>query len=250
MAEHLKIFREAFVDKLETGVRNGESIADYFKRDFETASDSLFETSIVLPDCRPTLDFQSANDAESAIAIYEYLGPLTATQASDRRLWTYLAHLTFRDYTMERWPVNEDMEWQKAASSVLDHWFVSENDRSLRRHSLARLWWAASLTVSPWEADPASFISLRNDDAYVYTRLLLSTQDIFLNTLERSIGRSKKILIALLESFRSNSDLAQNRHAVRNLIKEVNLVSGYRKLTLLPFENIFEIVNGLADQPA
>lgn len=67
--------------------------------------------------------------------------------------------------------------------------------------------------------------------------------DIFLNTLERSIGRSQKILIALLENIRQNSKIAGNREAVRNLIKDANLISGYKKLAFLSFEEIFKIMS-------
>lgn len=241
---HQKIFKDAVVDRLYMGIRNGDSIDQYREEHIEINPNEILETSIIVSDTFPELGTKPADDVESAISLFEYLGPLNATQASDRRLWTYLSHVTFREYTMKRWEVEPDNK--KASTSILEHWFVSENDRRLRRHSLARLWWAANLTVSPWVSDPVNFVSLRNEDSYAYTRILLSTQDIFQQVLERSMGRSRKILIALLESFRTNTGVAQDRDAVRNVIKETNLVSGYKKLTYLPYDEVFGIINSLA----
>lgn len=244
MSEQQKIFTGRYVDQLYSAVKNGESIKDYSSEEIDIDPVNTYTTPIVIPATVPDLGVKPSDDVDSAIAVFEHLGPLSASQASDPRLWTYLSHVTFREYTMNRWKLDSSDE-SKKKSSIIDHWFVSENDRRLRRHSIARLWWAAKLTVSPWESDPTNFISLKKEDKYVYTRTLLSTQDIFLNVLERSMGRSRKILIALLEAFRANSDLAENREAVRSLIKEVNLVLGYRKLTFLPYTEIQQIFSGI-----
>lgn len=240
-----KIFKDAIVDKLYMSLKSGDTLDEYRDEEFEVAPNEFLETSIAVPDSVPELGTKPGDDVDSAIAIFDYLGKLNATQASDRRLWTYLSHVTFREYTMKRWEIESDDA--KASTSILEHWFVSENDRRLRRHAIARLWWATNLTFAPWEADPVSYVSLRNEDSYAYTRVLLSTQDIFQQLLERSMGRSKKVLFALLEVFRSNASLAKDREAVRSLIKETNLVLGYKKLTFLPYDDVLAIVNDLAE---
>jgi hypothetical protein len=247
MSKELKIFRDQFVDKLYSDVKTDGVVGPYRASEVPGYSPNVFLTSdIVVPDDLPVLGTEAIDDLESAIAIYEYIGPLTSTQASDRRLWTYLSHVTFREYTQQRWEVGTDDA--KAKNSILNHWFVSDTDRSLRRHSVARLWWAAHLTVAPWEKEPNNFLSLKNDDRYVYTRALLSKQDIFQQILERSMGRSKRILMAFLEIFRKNPGIAESRERMRNLIKEANLMLGYRKLPYLPYSKVHEVLTGLASE--
>jgi len=246
MSEQLKIFKEGYVDRLLADVKAGTAIDAYRdNKQLEIDPAVVLSSQIMLADRIPTLGTQPADDLESAIAIYEYLGPLTATQASDKRLWTYLAHVTFREYTLNRWTVDESDD-VKARDSIIQHWFVSENDRRLRRHAIARLWWAAHLTFAPWENDPVNFVSLKCDDKYVYTRELLKTQDIFQQILERSMGRSKRILVAFLETLRQNPSLSESRKAVRDVIKEANLMLGYRKLSFLPYPTVFNVIEDLA----
>jgi hypothetical protein len=136
---------------------------------------------------------------------------------------------------------NQDIR-AKAVSYIGERWFLSGNARSLRRHSIARLWWAAYLTVAPWEKDPEYFGDLQNTDKYIYTRVLFSNQDIVQQILERKLGWSDKLLIVLLEYLRQNPDFAQNRNAVRTLVKELNLVLGYRKLTVMSFDKLLGII--------
>lgn len=246
MSETLTIFKENYVDQLESDVQGGRSISDYLDADFRPPADQLHPTKHELNGDVPVLSARPSDDADSAIAVYEFLGSLSPVQASDRRLWAYLCHVTFRDYTMERWPIDEDMEWHQAAGSIVDHWFTAGTDRSLRRNSIARLWWAAHVTLSPWETDPSDFHSLKTDDAYAYTRLLLSKQDLFQNTLERSMCRSKKVLLAILDVLRRNPELAEKRDSVRGLIKETNLASGYRRFATLSFSEVNDAVTELA----
>ena len=107
---------------------------------------------------------------------------------------------------------------------------------------MARLWWAAYLTIAPWTRDPGYFKDLEQSDQYIYTRVLLSSQDIYLQILERGMGRSNRLLIAILEFLRLNTGIAQDREQLRNLIKELNLVLSYRKLAMLDLNQILEVM--------
>lgn len=245
MTEKQKIFTNQYVDKLYKDIQQGNSLMDYLEEELEVSADDTLVSRVDVSETLPELNPTAEGDAESAIQIYEYLGDLNNTQASDPRFWTYLAHITFREYTMKRYELNEDMKTQEFISSVKEHWFVGENDRSLRRHTIARLWWASKLTVSPWGKDAENFGHLENDDPYIYTRILLSNQDIYQSILERTLGRSSKILIAFLEYLNQNPEF-RVRSAYRNLIKEINLISGFKKITMLPFDEIYKILEDSA----
>lgn len=232
-----KIFTNSFVDKLYTNIGSGESIMDYFDETMEILPENTFDSKVTVPEVIPELKTDA--DTESAIALYEYLGDLDRTQASDPRFWTYLAHVTFRNYAMNRYEINEDMLRKDVINSIIDHWFVNQNDRSLRRHSISRLWWAVKLTISPWEKDTENFGHLENADPYLYTRLLFSNQDIYQQILERSLGKSQKILIAFLEFLNQNPEFT-NRSNYRDLVKELNLILGFKKITIHSYNELYE----------
>lgn len=103
----------------------------------------------------------------------------------------------------------------------------------MRRHAIARLWWAAHLTYAPWESDPEFFGDLKNEDPYYYTRVLFSTQDIYQQVLERAMGRSNHILISVLDYLGKNKEFAKSREDIRTLMKELNLAYGTKKIITL-----------------
>ncbi|MCY1042594.1 DUF6339 family protein [Corallococcus sp. bb12-1] len=214
---------------------------------FEFTPEQLLEFPHDAPNEPPALVVEdsrrgrAAADFEHALQVYDWIGPLSETEARDRRLWVWAAHGPFADYTRARWPLPS--EPKKIRNSILEHWFVQGEGRaSLRRHSVARLWWAVHLTRAPWEQDDA-LLPLLNEDPYVYTRLLLGNQDVFFHTLEREFGSDQRILIALLEVVR-RSKRAQSP-LIKWLSKEVNLACRYRELNLLPIEELIALMESL-----
>jgi len=246
------VLSEEVLRELESRVTSDEGLARYHQPGpFEFASEQLLEFPNEPEDEAPRLMVsteprrgRASADFEHALQIHEWLGPLTETEARDERLWAWLAHVPFADYTRARWPIPTD-DIKSARSSIYSHWFVrGEGRSSLRRHSIARLWWAVHLTRAPWEHDEA-LSALRNDDVHIYTRLLLGNQDVFFHTLEREFGSNQRILIALLEVVR------RSRRApgplVKWLAKEVNLACRYRELDLLPIEELIPLLESMAE---
>ncbi len=247
----IHVLRAKSLDELESQVRGGEDLARYHEPGHFTF---LPEQLLVFPH-QPTADppalvvstdprrGRAAADLEHALQVYSWIGPLSETEARDRRLWAWMAHVPFADYTRARWPIPTN-DAAKARNSILDHWFVrGEGRSSLRRHSIARLWWAVHLTQSPWERD-ATLAPLRTEDPHVYTRVLLGNQDVFFHTLEREFGSNRRILIAMLEVIR-HSKRAPGP-LVEWLAKEVNLACRYRELDLLPIKELISFLESLA----
>ena len=240
------------VEKMRADLRSGASLESYFKESYRVESDDLLISTIAVegkvPELKaPKKDPVSA-DLQNAIALHEYYRGLDETQASDPRLWVYLSHVEFRKYALTRWGLdgtNKDLKNQsekaKAINYLLEHWFISSNDRDLRRHAIARLWWAAHLTYAPWESDPEFFGDLKNDDPYYYTRVLLSTQDIYQQVLERAMGRSSHILISVLDYLSKNPQWPRER--VRSLVKELNLIYGRRKIISLSHDALESLID-------
>jgi hypothetical protein len=254
-----KIFRAATVDRIRSELRAGDSLQGYFKSDFPTQEKDLWQSTIEVSDNPPVLkmpkdDIVSA-DLENAITLHNYYRSIDETQASDPRFWAYLSHVQFRSYTLARWglpdkfkAITDPAEIKKAVNQILDHWFVSGNDRDLRRHAIARLWWAAHLTYAPWENELEFFSDFKKEDPYYYTRVMLSTQDIYQQVLERSMCRSQKILISVLDYLDKNKEFASSRENIRDLMKELNLVYGTKKIITLDKADISQLITSIADE--
>jgi len=244
------VLREQVLKDLESrAALGGAGLARYRQPGaFDFAPGELLEFPHAPSDDPPRLlvpedTRQARADFENALQVYSWIGPLAEMEARDARLWAWMAHVPFADYTRARWPIPEG-DTKSARNSVLDHWFVHGEGRSaLRRHAVARLWWGVHLTLAPWAKDGA-FAALRSEDPYVYTRVLLGNQDVFFHTIEREFGSSRRILIALLEVVR-RSQRAPGP-LVKWLAKEVNLACRYRELELLPIEELVPFFESLA----
>lgn len=247
---------------MKSDVKSGVSIKTYFSETYPVVPNDLLPSTLEIVGKPPTLKVPKkdpvSSDLENAILLHEYFKNLDETQASDARLWTYLSHVEFRKYSLARWGLDEKFktakdpaEIQKAANQLLDHWFVSGNDRDLRRHAIARLWWAAHLTYAPWEKDPEFFATLKKDcksDPYYFTRALLSTQDIYQQVLERAMGRSNRILICVLYFLDKNAKFASSRENIRSLMKELNLVYGTKKIITLDWTSMLSLIKETAKE--
>jgi hypothetical protein len=252
-----KIYKRDIVEKMRSELRSGNSFEEYFKESSSVKEKDLLPSTIVLQGKTPTLKVPKGDpvsaDVDNAIILYEYYRNLDETQASDPRLWVYLSHAEFRKYTLVRWGLDgtfkdfkDPLEKTRAINYLLEHWFISGNDRDLRRHAIARLWWAAHLTYAPWESDSEFFGDLKNGDPYYYTRVLFSTQDIYQQVLERAMGRSNHILISVLDFLGKNKRFARSRENIRLLMKELNLAYGTKKLIVLDRKDLHKVIEETA----
>lgn len=234
------------IGELREKLQSGESLCDYFNKDIEYPPSYFFESPIKV-DLEGLISrlreqgVSSDNDINAAIAIYESFPGLNEVQASDPRLWIYMTHVSLREYVLVRWSIGENCEQvlgdstkkESAINNIYSHWFATGgNDRSLRRNAISRLWWAVRLTRAPWKTDPEFFDDLCEEkDEYRFTRVLLSTQDIYQQVLERSLGRDNHILITILDFFEQNKNIT--REQIRDFMKELNLSLSVKNFAVL-----------------
>lgn len=259
MAIKQKIFKGAYVSRLRSDLKSGVALKDYFGERFSPPEDAVMETSIKLEHGVPELKIlksgnQADADFENSMKIYEAYRHLTATQASDPRLWVYLTHCTFRKYVIKRWNIGKTYDEaakdpDSAKNYILSHWFSGGNDRALRRNAIARLWWAARLTVAPWEDDPEYFLGAvkEGEYPYKYTKILFSTQDVFQQVLERGLGREPRILISVLEYIGNKPEIT--REQIRKIMKELNLISSIQNVAILNRNELYQIIEEIAASP-
>ncbi len=182
-----------------------------------------FDTGIDVPDYKlelggPELDFQNAKK------IYEaYKDVLNPVQASDLRLWAYLAHVQHWDYMYSRWRIDySDVEEQedpeddkktpeeKAVDRVGSRYFFkASKGKAFVRQGIARLYWSAYLTYDE-----------NNDNPYEYTEYFFSKQDIFTSITERSYARNKVFVLAVIKELKKHPDMS--RADIRLFLAKLN----------------------------
>lgn len=168
----------------------------------------------------------SGRDVENAPLVYEFLGALDRSNASDRRLWTYLAFSTYRDYMDKRWPLSEVRNWK---SRVTDRWLMPNATRGkLVRHGIARLWWVASLTYDP----KCEHLLSQTSDSFAYTREVFRNEDRINSLFDREIGANPSIVRSVLEYAAQGGINGTDKHLAA-LMKELTLVYGYRDIGVL-----------------
>jgi hypothetical protein len=179
-------------------------------------------------------------DIGNAPLVYEYIGAIDPANASDRRLWTYLAFSTYREYMDKRWSLDEAKNWKRR---VRRRWLMGSATRgSLVRHGIARLWWVSSLTYDPKKKHP---LSKATGDSFAYAREVFRREDRLNSLFDREAGALPDLVRSVLEHAAQGGGYAKDKH-IRGLMKEVTLVYGYRDISYLDQDVLRALVAELA----
>lgn len=206
-----------------------------------------FDTGIEVPDYElviggPETDFQNAK-----ILFEAFKGKLNPIQASDLRLWAYLAHAQHWDYMRSRWKIDvpdEDEEKddgkkpprEKAIERVKNRYFFFNGlSKDYVRHGIARLYWSVYLTYDE-----------SNDNPYEYTELLFNKQDVLVNIGERAYGRNKTVALAAMRELKKYPDLS--REDTRLFFAKLNQAGAITVLDFLSEEQAAELCKKLMDE--
>ncbi|MBR7941035.1 DUF6339 family protein [Burkholderia cenocepacia] len=191
-------------------------------------------------------DESSDHDLENAQRLYEALHGLTLIQASDPRLWTYLAHVTFWRYMRKRWPIEkrakgEDLE--SGYGTVLKRYFlVGDRSRGVIRHGIARLWWAGYTCYIEGQEPEQSF---------ALAKPLFSKQDVYASFMERAFSKNKTLMQAVLRPLLKRYTEGRPfdvRDEVRALAKHLVLVGGVTILDAIDSAQMESIVEAYIQQ--
>jgi hypothetical protein len=174
-------------------------------------------------------------DAEASQLIFQWLGKLTPVQAADERLWVLLTHHTFASYVHKRWGKGLERATQPEAL-IVDRWFFrGAGVATFVRNGISRLWWFGYLTYDNKRANP-----------FELTDILLSLQDIQVAFLERSLGRCKPLLRAVLETVQKYQDnlrrTPKSGDVIQEWAKEIRLYGGAYVLDAVPPERLAFVI--------
>jgi hypothetical protein len=171
----------------------------------------------------------ASTDGVNAEAVYSYLGAMKPVYAADPRVWAAMAHTECWEYARWRFPLPSDP--QKVRDHVRSHWFVNGAGlAALRRNAVARLWWAAALTVAPWEQDSACTV-FQKADRFYYTKVLLASQQVYQDVMEREFGSNLRLRIAFLDALdRKKKVVSSLDDLVKAAVVNLTLLLEFRHL--------------------
>lgn len=237
----LYFLKQKSLDMLEQGIsdnlnkyQDAETWVDQYFIDNDKPG-YFFDTGIEVDDYQlilggPETDFLNAK------ILYEALqGHINLVQASDLRLWAYMAHKQHWDYMHTRWGVEipdhedeaeEDNAKKTSTDKVIDrigtrYFFKASKGKAFVRQGIARLYWSVYLTYDE---------NNENGNPYEYTEYFFSKQDIFTSITERSYARNKVLVLAALKALKKNSELS--RAEVRAFLAKLNQAGA---ITVLDF---------------
>ncbi len=169
--------------------------------------------------------------SKNSISLYENL-QINETQASDKRLWTYLTHVHFWDFMKKTWQIDFTKDKSKVVEFIRDRYFLNTlNIRTLTHNGISRLWWYSHLTVDN-----------SRKDKYELTKVLLSLQDISVSLLERSMGSNSNVRKAVLEFLLENPEYKTSKN-VQNLLRQLNLAGGVKNIPMLKLTEIKKLLS-------
>ena len=230
-----KLFRSGYIDELFRNIKNGDwgkYLAEEFKYDDSAVIPNIemkvTPAKLRIPESGKSYDFENSKN------IFEAYNNLTPVQATDTRLWTYLAHVTYWKYLKVRRPVENQSE-EKRSKYILTHWFIDRvSAGSFLRQDISLLWWVSYLTHDSERTNP-----------YELTNEAFSMLDYTRHLLPGVQGRNKTFTHALLEYVIENKTLFERykEAKVRFLMRKANLIAGYKVFPSLSKEEIKSIFN-------
>lgn len=233
---------EANVDKYQSTSR---WINQYFIE--KETPKYFFDTGIEVPDYELIIGGAETDFQNAKILFEAFKGKLNPIQASDLRLWSYLAHVQHWDYMRNRWKIDvpdedEDPDdgkkspREKAIERVKSRYFFCNGlSKDYVRHGIARLYWSVYLTYDEG-----------NENPYEYTELLFNKQDVLVNIGERSYGRNKTIALAAMKELKKYPQLS--REDTRLFFAKLNQAGAITVLDFLSEEQAIELCKKLMDE--
>lgn len=174
------------------------------------------------------------NDGANAIRVFHGLRELSASQASEERLWCYLCHFHHRSYVRNRWLAQRPESIARAIGKVENHFFGKTARTVFRDNGISRLWWLGYIANSVQPASPEDFL-----------RVVLHKQDIRKNLLERPfVSSNRYILTAIYKVMDEHSrgpdgfGALMQREVFRTWMRGINRLGGVYLLDSLSEGNL------------
>ncbi len=172
---------------------------------------------------------KNIQDLANIKILYKAFEKLTPIQATEKLLWSYLAHTQFKGYVVSRWIVNPDPENDRIQKTIKERFFGESQKTLIRMNAISRLWWAGYLTydkdnsINPWHL----------------TEILLTGQQVWSDIFDTPFCGNKKIIKGFLLGIKKYQE---EKKITANLIREcVKYFRRYAAVTNVDFLDEAEI---------
>jgi hypothetical protein len=211
--------------------QDAEWLYDFFrgKRFSKESSVELPKPNLyIMPDI--TSDEQkSQEDLTNVKLLYDAFETLAPLQATNKYLWTYLSHVTFRKYIMHRWMTSAK------ESTIATRFFVTNTVRSVYKNAISRLWWYGYI----------SYDKTNTMNPYHLTDILLMNQTICTDFVDTSYSQNRSIgkgVLLALQEFRQKLDPHEGiTEYFRSFNKYFNRYGAVSSLDFLDSEDVYNI---------
>ena len=245
-----KIFKQSYFEFLTRSIKEKDkSIIDRICESLPFNDDHCFIENNYPEASRIVLHNKGEDDylLKNSIAIHQGLA-LKPYQASDLRLWSYLALVVFRNYMESIRPLKSPDKSSKLGEKysdkyndyILRHYlFDGSSVGDLLLNDISMLWWVAELTYSPEEKDP-----------YKLTAEAHTMQDYTRHLLPGIQGRDKAFRHAVLEYVSENKPLftKYKEGKVRLIQRKLNFEAGIKLFPCMEKDEIKHMIDCMHDE--
>lgn len=226
------LFKQAEVDALRNRVEKLDNLERYKQDLCPFTSDKVMKIVGVNKPENLLADLlkDPFNEFECAKHIFSSYKELTPLQASDERLWVYLAHVELHEYMRIRWRLEDLVLRTKPDGTmpdrmegerdfILDHWFGG-----YMRQAISNLWWSVYETIDNDRENP-----------YELTEFLFKHYDFRTRRFAGSVfARNREGMIGLLDAMRQLDTYNECFETRSNFaIMYFNYLGGTRQLSAL-----------------
>lgn len=169
----------------------------------EVQKPSLMEMDILSDD-----SLKSQEDLANVRLIFDALSQLTPLQASNKYLWTYLSHVTYKDYVHHRWlstPTDVPIR------TIRTRFFVTSNANTLYDNAISRLWWYGYISHDASAMNP-----------YSLTEILLMNQTICSDFVDTRYCHNRTVGRGVLLALKDFSEMLGPREGITDYFREFN----------------------------
>lgn len=181
---------------------------------------------------------KTQNDLHNSIVLYKSLvyrdnegveNLLTPLQASDKRVWNYLAHHElFWTYVNNRWGGPKPRKVRFILNSI--------TQSNLTRHALSRLWWYAELCYD----------EINNKDPFELLGILCTNADVLYALQDRIWNNNRSVIHSLLRFLAKpqNQDWLK-ASKITEFVKVITTETGIRDLPMLKPNELDAVLSDL-----
>lgn len=246
-------FGDSLIDNMKTNDANGYygGVKDFnslteasegiigFGRDIDISNLSKLD---ILPSEKPGTKGIVLADKRNCKIIWNTLGNLSISEASDPMVWSYLSHFVCREYIVKRHPYNRLF----SRENWLFEKFNSDTANLLRYEgSLSKLWWTGYIlkinnSYSFDDALDLFYISTDMHNVVFGSPILISFNDIFSGVL-RLFDRKIKSLGGTSEFLAEKSNTLEKKYRIK--IKSDPTYKPLKSHYILKYRRFFTVLN-------